>query len=325
MARRVSLKDVATAAGVSPTTASRVLAGVDRGVAPELAERVQAATVELGYRVNAAARALRLQTTGSIALVVPSVANPYYAELVAAYSRQLDAEGRRVVTFDTNDSVTSERRQLEDMDRVLVDAVLIAPVDHEGSAPAIAALAATHTVVQVDRIAAGVSAPAVRLDNAAGIRLLVDHLHASGRERIVLVDAEPRSSASRERAEAFRAVTGLGCTVLQMPTFSMHSGTEAARILRDNADMPDAVICTADVVSLGLLTAFQHAGLRVPQDVALATFDGTALSGVTSPGLTTLESAVDEIVRASLEIVDGTRTESLLVQPRVLVRESTGH
>ncbi|RLP84131.1 LacI family transcriptional regulator [Mycetocola lacteus] len=325
MARRVSLKDVATAAGVSPTTASRVLSGVDRNVAPELAERVQAATVELGYRVNAAARALRLQTTGSIALVVPSVANPYYAELVASYSRHLDAEGRRVVTFDTNDSVESERRQLADMDRVMVDAVLIAPVDHEGSAPAIAALAATHAVVQVDRIAAGVDAPAVRLDNAAGIRLLVEHLREGGRERIVLVDAEPRSSASRERAEAFREVAGLGCTVLQMPTFSMHSGTEAARILRESADMPDAVICTADVVSLGLLTAFQHAGLRVPQDIALATFDGTALSGVTSPGLTTLDSVVDEIVRASLEIVDGTRTTGLLVTPRVLVRESTGH
>ncbi|MEV7693421.1 LacI family DNA-binding transcriptional regulator [Microbacterium sp. NPDC089189] len=323
MDRRANLKDVAAAAGVSPATASRVLSGVDRNVDPALVARVRDAQLSLGYRVNAAARALRLQSTGSIGLLVPAIDNAYFAELVAAYSRHLDADGRRLVTIDTNESVASESRQLADMDRVLVDAVLIVPVDHDDSAAAVRAVAAGHRVVQVDRVAAGVDLPFVHLDNAAGMDLLVAHLRAIGRRRIVLVDAQTRSSASHERMRAFTALAGPDDATLQMPSFSVSSGIEAARELLARHPDADAVICTADVVALGVLTALQHAGTRVPDDVAIASFDGTSLADVAAPGLTSLASATTEIVQASLAIADGTASESVLVAPRLVVRGST--
>ena len=323
MAGRVSLKHVAAAAGVSPSTASRVLSGVDRNVDPELARRVREVCAELGYRVNAAARALRLQATGSVALLVPAIDNAYFAELVAACSRRLDADGRRLVTIDTNENLASEVRQLGDMDRVLVDAVLVVPVDHRKSAPAIDDAMRNHTVVQVDRIAEGACAPSVRMDNAAGMALLVEHLRAQGRRRIVLIDAQERSSSSIERAEAFRALAGAGDRVLPVPSYSMSSGAGAAAHLLADPGAVDAVICTADVIAVGMLTAMQHGGVRVPRDVAIASFDGTALADVVAPGLTSLASSVDAIVEASLAIVDGSGAEDVVVTPSLVVRGST--
>jgi LacI family transcriptional regulator len=323
VAGRVSLKHVAAAAGVSPSTASRVLSGTDRNVDPELARRVRLACAELGYRVNAAARALRLQATGSVALVIPAIDNVYFAELVAAYSRRLDADGRRLVTLDSNETLASEVRQLGEMDRVLVDAVLVAPVDHHESGAAINDTMRNHRVVQVDRIAVGACAPSVRPDNAAGMALLVEHLRAQGRERIVLIDAQGRSSASIERADAFRALAGPRDRVMPMPSYSISSGTEAAARLLADPGAVDAVICTADMIAVGVLTSLQHGGVRVPEDVAIASFDGTSLTEVVAPGLTSLGSSVDAIVQASLGIVDGDDGQDAVIAPALVVRGST--
>ncbi|MFI0941420.1 LacI family DNA-binding transcriptional regulator [Streptomyces sp. NPDC021020] len=323
MGARVSLKDVAARAGVSVTTASRVLSGVQRNVDPELAERVRAACDALGYKVNAAARALRVQSMDAVALVVPAIANAYFAELVSAYSRRLGHLGKRLVTIDTDESPEVERRQLGGMDRVLVDAVLVVPAAYERSGPAIAELARSGRVVQVDRRARGVDAPSVRLDNAAGVRLLVEHLRARGRRRILLVDAQEDSSSSIERTAAFRALAGPGDRVLEMPSFTVASGIEAAGHLLADPRGTDAVICTADVVAVGLLTALQHAGRRVPDDYAIATFDGTFLSETAAPGLTTLGSVAEGMVEASLALLDG-GADDIVLAPELVVRGSTG-
>lgn len=324
MGARVSLKDVAARAGVSVTTASRVLSGVQRNVDPELALQVRTACEELGYKVNAAARALRVQSMDAIAFVVPAIGNAYFAELVSAYSRRLGHLGKRLVTIDTDESLEIEERQLGGMDRVLVDAVLIVPAAYERSGPAIAELARSGRVIQIDRRARGVEAPSVRLDNAAGVRILVDHLRSRGRRRILLVDAQEDSSSSIERTAAFRAQAGPGDRVLEMPSFTVASGIEAARHLLADPAETDAIICTADVVALGMLTALQHSGKRVPDDYAIATFDGTFVSETAAPGLTTLGSVAERMVEASLTILEDDSDDDVIVTPELVVRGSTG-
>jgi LacI family transcriptional regulator len=324
MVARVSLKDVAARAGVSVPTASRVLSGVQRNVDPELALRVRAACEELGYKVNAAARALRVQSMDSLALVVPAIANAYFAELVSAYSRRLGLLGKGLVTIDTGENPEIEQRQLGAMDRVLVDAVLVVPAAYERSGAAIADLARSHRVVQVDRRARGVEAPSVRLDNAAGVRMLVDHLRSRGRGRILMVDAQEGSSSSIERTAAFRAMAAPGDRVLEMSSFTVASGTEAAKhLLADPGDI-DAIICTADVVALGLLTALQHAGKRVPDDYAIASFDGTFISETAAPGLTTLGSVAERLVKASLVLLEGGSGGDVVLKPELVIRGSSG-
>ena len=323
MAARVSLKDVAVHAGVSVPTASRVLSGSPRAVDPELAARVRASCDALGYKVNAAARALRRQSTDSIALVVPGVSNPYFAELVSAYSRHLDREGKRLVTIDTDDNAETERRQLRAMETALIDAVIVAPAAYRASAESVAALARTHRVVQVDRSAEGVATPVVQVDNAAGMRRLVEHLRAQNNRSILLVDAHEETSASIERRAAFRAISTPADRILHMPTYTVASGTEAARrLLAEHSDV-DAVICTADVVALGLLTALQQAGQLVPNDYAIATFDGTYIAETAAPGLTTLASNAENLVTASLALLDTQAPQNVTLVPELIRRGST--
>jgi LacI family transcriptional regulator len=323
MGARVSLKDVASRAGVSVPTASRVLSGVQRNVDPELVLRVRTACDELGYKVNAAARALRVQSMDSLALVVPAIANAYFAELVSAYSRRLALLGKRLVTIDTDENPEIEQRQLSTMDRVLVDAVLVVPATYERSGAAIADLARSGRVVQVDRCARGVDAPSVRLDNAAAVRILVDHLRSRGRRRILMIDAQEDSSSSIERTAAFRTLAGPGDGVLEMSSFTVASGIEAAKhLLADPGDI-DAIICTADVVALGLLTALQHAGKRVPDDYAIASFDGTFISETAAPGLTTLGSVAERLVEASLALLEDGGGDVIL-KPELVIRGSSG-
>lgn len=323
MAARVSLKDVAVHAGVSVPTASRVLSGSPRAVDPELAARVRASCDALGYKVNAAARALRRQSTDSIALVVPGISNPYFAELVAAYSRHLDRAGKRLVTIDTDDSAETEERQLRAMETALVDAVIVVPAAYRASRVSVARLARTHRVVQVDRTAEGVEAPSAQVDNAAGMHLLVEHLRAAGNRSILLVDAHEETSASIERRAAFEADSTPMDQILHMPAYTVASGTEAAdRLLTDHAKV-DAVICTADVVALGLLTALQQAGHRIPNDYALATFDGTYIAETAAPGLTTLASNAEKLVTASLALLDNEAPNNVTLVPQLIRRRST--
>lgn len=322
MTKRVSLKEVAEHAEVSVPTASRVLSGVDRNVDTALAERVRTSADALGYRVNAAARALRRQSTDTLALLVPGIANPYFAELVAAYSQHLAEEGRSLVTIDTNEDVAFEAVQLRNLDRGLVDAVLVVPVSTSESGTAIRELQRTRPIVQVDRTADGVDASSVGLDNAAGVGLLVDHLRSTGRRRIVLVDAQHGSSAGRERLASFRAIAGPDDWVIEMPSFTLSSGIDAAHRLLDDRRGADAVICAADVIAIGMLTALQQAGKRVPEDIAITGFDGTSLANVVEPGLTTLTSRADDIVQESLQLIDSP-TVTVALKPSLDARGST--
>jgi LacI family transcriptional regulator len=163
----------------------------------------------------------------------------------------------------------------------------------------------------------------VRLDNAAGVRILVDHLRSRGRQRILMIDAQEDSSSSIERTAAFRALAAPGDQVLEMSSFTVASGIEAAKhLLADPGDI-DAIICTADVVALGLLTALQHAGKRVPDDYAIASFDGTFISETAAPGLTTLGSVAERLVEASLALLGGGSGDAIL-KPELVIRGSSG-
>jgi LacI family transcriptional regulator len=322
MAKRVSLQEVAQCAGVSVPTASRVLSGVERNVDIELANRVRAAASDLGYRVNAAARALRRQSTDTLALLVPGIANPYFAELVAAYSQHLATEDKNLVAIDTNEDVALEAAQLRNLDRGLVDAVLVVPVSSGRSGAAITELMRTRPVVQVDRTADGVEASSVGLDNAAGVELLIGHLRATGRRRIVMVDAQFGSSAGRERMASFRRLARPEDWVIDMPSFTLRSGIDAAHRLLEDVRGADAVICAADIIAIGMLTALQQAGKRVPEDIAITGFDGISLASAVEPGLTTLTSRVDDIVRESLRLIDSPTTKVAL-QPTLHIHGST--
>ncbi len=154
--RKVTVRDVAAAAGVSPATASRALSG-NGSVNPEMVRRVHKASTDLGYSANVFARALRTERTDTIGMVVPSIANPYFVGAVEAVEKALASSGRSLILCNAGNSVQTEADRVGLLVQRMVDGLVVVPVDGSASVAALRAAAERVPLVQFDRVAAGAS------------------------------------------------------------------------------------------------------------------------------------------------------------------------
>ncbi|MFD8599063.1 LacI family DNA-binding transcriptional regulator [Kitasatospora sp. NPDC059646] len=321
------LLDVAAAAGVSRATASRVLAGTPRNVDPELARRVEDAARELGYRTNHSARALRTGTTGTVGVVVPSLANPYFVQLADAIAQQVRAAGGQLVVSDAANSAGIEAEQIETLLGGRVDGLVVVPVSAAASGPAVRAAAKRTPVVLFDRWASGSGTVAVTLDNAAAMRLLLDHLDALGRHRIALVAADQASSSGAERLAAFTAARGEDATTVLLPSFTTDAGRTAGRRIAEQRDAIDAVVCGADVLAVGLVSTLQRSAVSVPGEIAVTGFDDTEILELLDPPITSIRHPLAAMAERALTLLQSTardRAENVeRFAPQLVVRAST--
>ncbi|MGW1146082.1 LacI family DNA-binding transcriptional regulator [Streptomyces sp. NPDC002454] len=320
------LIDVAEAAGVSRATASRVLAGTPRNVDPELARRVEEAANRLGYQPNHSARALRTGETGTIGVVLPTLANPYFVQLADAIAQHVRAAGGTLVVSDAANDTAIEAEQIDTLLSGRVDGLFVVPVSAGASGPAIRDAARRRPVVLFDRWAEESGTVAVTLDNAAAVRLLVDHLEGVGRHRIALV-ADQASSAGAERVAAFTAAQGPDATTILLPDFTTDAGRTAARRIIERRDRIDAVVCGADVLAVGLVSTLHRSSVAVPGEIAVTGFDDTEMLKLLDPPITSIRhplSAMAERGLALLQAPGRERAERVeRFAPQLVVRAST--
>lgn len=331
MAHRTTVRDVAAAAGVSPATASRVLSG-HPSVAPELARRVNEASTRLGYSVNPLARALRTQQTDTIGMVVPSISNPYFVGAVEAIEKVLAVEGRSLIICDAGDDVEVEAARIELLVNRMVDGLVVVPVSAEASGHALNDAAQNVAVVQFDRFVDSAATDFVGLDNSDGMRQCLDRLRAHGSKSVAYVGARPTSSTARDRLAAFRE---LASTKERHPVgellgnFTMQWGAEAARQLLAAPRLPDAVVCGADVIAVAVLSTLRMAGVDIPGQVRLTSFDDSELGRMTVPPLTSVRQPVDSMAREAVRLLGqrrlhpGAPLRKSIFHPQLIVRGST--
>lgn len=329
---RSTLKAVASAAGVSLSTASRVLS--NGSASPQAVTAVRAAARRLGYRPNPIARALRVQSTGTIGFVVPEIRNPFFADLIGAVERRAQEEGLDVLIADSQGDVAHEERRLTTLIDRRVDGLLVVPADGTASAKALKHVQRDIPVVQVDRHVDGLHADHVGIDNQSGILLVLQHLHELGCHSLRFVSAEPRSSTARARMEAFEmGVQRLGALNAHpriLNEYSIGSGRAAVKQMLEEGDLPDAIVCGSDLNAVGALRELQCHGVVVPTSVQVTGFDDIALADLVAPGLTTVRQPVATIAREAVQRLmtrinadDGSLTTSHIT-PELVVRESTG-
>lgn len=336
MAHRTTLLDVAREAQVSRATASRVLAGTQRRVDPELVARVHRAAHDLGYRIDPVARALRTGSTGTMGLLVPAIRHPYFATLIEAFTQAADDRGLAVLLAESQHDPAIEAERIERLLGARVDGIAVVPASFDRSGATLAAARRRTPLVQVDRWALGAQSPAVAMDNAAAIGLLVQHLRATGRRRLTFIGAEPASSAGTERVAAFRALATTRDDLLLLPRLDPDAGRQAGDLLLRARTLPDAVLCSADTLAVGVSATLHRAGVDIPGRVALTGFDDTDLLECGVPPITTIHHPLPEIVGRVLDLL-GDREVALpgadspgptthhtqRLAPRLVVREST--
>ncbi len=300
------LRDVAEHAGVSVRTVSNVVNGF-RYVAPATRERVQASIDALGYRPNMAARTLRRGRTGLVALVVPEIDSPYFAELAARTVRIAERRGLTVLIDQTDGDAEREKELLHGRRSQLVDGVLFSPW---AVAPAeLAARTDTVPLVLLGEHDGAAGVDHVAIDNVAAAREATGHLLATGRRRIAALGIQPRSlnATARQRLAGYhQALAEAGVPAepdLAVPVRRLHraDGHAAMLALLDRAEPPDAVFCFTDELALGALRAAADRGVAVPDQLALVGFDDIEDGRFSVPALTTVSPDKDRIAELALD------------------------
>ncbi|HWG25872.1 LacI family DNA-binding transcriptional regulator [Actinospica sp.] len=328
---RPTLADVATFAGVSLATASRVLTGSAR-VSEEARRRVQEAVARLGY-VRCRAKRLPERSGGSVAAIVtePSArffSDPFFARLLRGASRTLSPVGYQLAflaVHDPNEYAAAARF----VSRGGVDGVLL--VSSHGSDPLMLALrtAGLPTVV-CGRPLSPCGVPYVDADNVGGARAAVGHLLACGRRKLATIAGPRDMAAGIDRLQGFSATldaAGLE-SVVAYGDFSLASGEHAMTRLLERRPNLDAVFAASDLMAAGALRALRRSGRQVPDDIAVIGFDDDPIAQYTQPPLSTIRQSVEEqgstMARHVLALIDKASTpDPQTALPTSLVRRES--
>jgi DNA-binding LacI/PurR family transcriptional regulator len=330
---RVTLRDVATRAGVSVMTVSNVVRGY-RHVSPRMRERVQVAIDELGYRPNLSGRSLATGRSSVLALAVPDLRRPYFAELAHVFARVSTARGYRLLLEETGGTPEGERSVLRDLEAGIVDGVVIQP--QALTAAELEGLRRDTPLVFVGEDPRPPTADQVAIDNVAAAEEALAHLVALGRRRIRFLGHEigSRSRPSELRIEGYRrGLVRAGLPFDAALLVAREAGDAVAAEHAFGAALDaglalDGLLCRDDLAAVGALRALRLRGFAVPGDIAVIGWDDIELTASTVPSLTSVAPDTRALGERALELLLERMDDPALpgrqvtVGHRIVVRES---
>ncbi len=318
--RRPTSYDVARAAGVSQSAVSRCFAS-GGSIAPATRERITKVAAELGYRPNALAQGLISRRTNLVAVLISSLTNLYYPEVLDELTRRLTERDTRVLLF----SLRAEAEVDEVLDQVWrhsVDGVISAARLSDAQVR----LFNDHGVplVLYNRMSENAQAASVSCDSAAGERELIDRLLAAGHRRFGVVAGPSDSYVGEGRRRAaleHLAKAGLDDVPVVRGDFSYVSGGEGLRrLMAQKADL-DALICVNDLMAIGAIDAARETfGLVIPDDLSIVGFDGSAPASWYSYRVTSIRQPVERMAEAAVAML----TERIERPPPIESRQFVG-
>lgn len=332
---RVTIIDIARAAGVSKSTVSLVLrrAGTIR---PETEAAVRAAMGDLGYVYNRSAATLRHPQSRIVGMVINDLANPFFAELAIGIERVLRTSGYVPFLANTAESLARQAEVVRSMREHGASGVILCPaVDTDQHEIDALAKLGIPLVLAIRRIA-GARVSLVASDNRGGADRATQHLLALDHTRIAFLGGMAGMGVREDRvagfADAHRAARRAVEPSLMIDAAPTKDGGFAAMTaLLARPERPTAVLCFNDVVAMGAMLALARHGLVPGRDVAVVGFDDTSEARHASPALTTVSVGVDALGEAAARVLlrqieggDGTAPEQVIGQARLVVRESCG-
>jgi len=329
-----TISDVAVKAGVSPATVSRVIQGA-KNVHPATREKVERAIEELGYVPSAVAQSLRSKRTRSLALLVSDITNPFWTTIARGVEDEAQGQGYSVLLCNTDESLAKQQRYLDLLIGQQVDGVIIAPFDSDAQHLDKLRQRNIPTVI-IDRRIEGWEVDSVRGDSVSGAQALVQHLIQLGHRQIAVVSGPRNTSTAEDRITGYRrALEAAGIPVdsrlIRRGEYRATIGEELTHQLLDEGLRPTAVFATNNAIAMGVIDALAKRGLRIPQDLALVSFDDLPDISHLFPFLTVLaQPAYDmganaaQLLLSRLSSEVNLRPRHVVLPSRLIVRHSCG-
>lgn len=302
--RPITAHEVAALAGVSQSAVSRTFTK-GASVSAKTREKVEKAAATLGYRPNMVARSLITRRSELIAVVVPSMANPFYSAMLEALSAAFTQVGYRTLLFSTAQDENSDPI-LEEILRSRADAVVLVS-SSLSSKFADECRSIDLPVVLLNRRNASTSVSSVTSDNRLGSREIAAFLQAGGHQQLAFMAGQETSSTSRDRQIAFceaLAELGMPPPLLENGQYTFTEAMAATRRLLKHPNRPDAIFCANDIMALGAINVARHEfNLELGRDLSIVGFDDIALASWPEHSLTTYLQPLDTMVERAVHII----------------------
>ncbi|OPA73700.1 LacI family transcriptional regulator [Paenibacillus selenitireducens] len=328
--KKITIEDVAAAAGVGIATVSRAINNTE-GISAKTKAKVLQAIEELGFVPNTSAQSLKVRHTNQIALAVPDIRNAFIPEVAWAVEQAAKHSGYRVVQINTLGNARAELETIRDVKKLHVDGLIMLPLAYPKTL--VDLINKSNVPISVinygKKLDPDVKADIVSLSFQEG-RLVMEHLINIGRTKIAYAGApkdiiEERFFAyeqSLRQVDTSRVFIG--------DDFTIQTGWQAADYFYSLKDMPDAVYASNDMIAIGLVNRFKELGVRVPEDIAVVGIDNNPWTTLTSPQISSVSIMGNEVARLATELllqrIRDQRVgayERVQFDPRLIVRESS--
>jgi DUF1680 family protein/DNA-binding LacI/PurR family transcriptional regulator len=328
----ITLDEIAKAAGVSVSTASRALHNTAYAMNEATRQRIIELARDMGYSPNLAARGLRGKTTNVIGIVVENVSDPFSSQIVRGIIDQLKSTGFTSIIVNTDYDPLAEKQAVVTLVSNRTDGIIFVHASVH-SDQSLLEIANGQPYVSIARIQPP-GENTIGLDDYYGAQLATNHLLKLGRRRIAFISGPEFWWSSRERLAGY--LDALKTQNLSAPVeyikqgdWEADSGRRAAEELLALADRPDAIFAANDLMAQGAIYAIQDAGLNVPRDIAIVGHDDREFAQVVRPALSTVRLPTYEMGQAAAQMIRR-RLESerpvpaQLVRGELIVRDSCG-
>ncbi|MBV9816822.1 MAG: LacI family DNA-binding transcriptional regulator [Solirubrobacterales bacterium] len=327
-ARRVTIREVADAAGLSPAAVSYALRGMQ--VSEETQERVRRVADELGYEANAIARALASGRSGLVGILGPSLEDLWQQRWVAEAGRILHQHDRYALILDAGADRDRQRVLAAQLRDQQVDGLILSPVDP--SDPFWSELAASLAVVSIgDSLVGADAAGEVLFDNRAGVSRALEHLHDAG-HRAIAVLRPPGHPTNDRPAELFVVAEAerldLDVRVVTAP-YELQEATELARALLAASDRPTAAFCFSDSIAYGVYAAARDLDIAIPGQLSVIGYDDHPISALLHPPLTSFSWGSKRLMQVAVTMLlsaiggDPAPSQRVVIAPELRDRAST--
>ena len=328
-----NIRDVADSAGVSVATVSRTLQQPER-VSPKTRSKVMAAVEQVGYKPNLMAVKFRSGKTHNLVVLVPTVANVFFARVISGMQQAAAEFGYSILLANTLGNNEIEAHYAKMVSTSQADGLIQlrahnpfdnSMVNNNGLLP----------MVNACEVLNEGTFPVVTLDNRAAAKAMTTHLIELGHKNIAMIKGPHSSPLTQERLLGYEdALNEAGLTLnedLLFPgDFTLQAGYNAGIAIANKHPRPSAVFCENDETAIGAMQAFKQAGLNIPQDISVAGFDDIAFSAFCDPPLTTIAQPAEEFGRTAVSLLVDLLNGKLRKAPKVImpfeliVRDSTG-